>query len=1087
MLQNHPLPTLLAVLFTVLLAPPTPALAEDQTVRVVTIDRAGAPVAEALVSCDATGSGTAPRSDARGEARLEGPCARVRCEKNGFLPGEAPVVSGTARCTLRPAVTIVGALALAPCGEGCVASARLRGGETPLAQAPVSPKRRFEDGGAFTLGPLPEGDLVVRVARGGWACEAEIGPTRAGRAQVTVPWREPQEISVRVEDADGKPVSGIPLRVHQRTVQDPRSPIPPQRALGTWRCAPLSPVVAPTDASGKAAVSVDPAHPALIVAGTWDDPRGVDAAVVAAASDERLTLVPALPARVTARVVHQDGRPARCEAHLHTSDPLDLELTAALGGALVAPCGADGSLALGPVRASRVWLDARPAGGLPLMSSQLAAAPGAALDFGTLRVDPGLAFAVAVIDADGVPIEGARVQARGRAGLILDAEATTDAGGVARIAGLPPGSQVMLTVSARGHVTRRESLAEVPAEGAAQVVLERGAVWEGVVVDPAGERVAGATLVAERGGRPADKTTADDAGGFALLGIPPGMVSLRVTAPGFATLVEPPAEVLAGDEVPGIQIVLEPLPRMAGVVVDPDGDPVSGARVRLVAPVQLGDPREGTQLASTFSDGQGRFSLPLAADDGPMAVAEAAGFAPAIDPDPATHPDSVRLVLSKPATLVARIPSARENDAIVSVTDGLGIGHSARATGERSVRLTGLAPGKATARLAGGPGRAVDLAPGATSEVSLTMGATLDVTVVDRSGAGVPRAVVSASPLDDPSLPLAALEYGDESGRARLTGLAAGRFVVIAETELGRAEQRLAIAEDEEIPLTLRAEPIDLLVTVLGGSDGPPLPGAQVQIFEAEAIKSGTRPRAQGVQFFPVDGRGLEMSVSNVPGDFESTGADGTALLRVSQSGAYQLRVAAEGYGSLTRVVEMAPGMQAAVVALEPEGDVGSVTVDVLTDPPNQFGQLYCRDARGGEDRDYVSTTGVCGDLAPGPAVVLFQVRGYGSVRETVIIERGKKARATLIVPRGGTVVVPVATLEAERPALLDAEGFDWSAAYGRLIQPEQNGLWRKETRPDAGPAWVFTGLPPGAYTAVVGGTSRGPVSIDSGETAVVP
>ena len=63
---------------------------------------------------------------------------------------------------------------------------------------------------------------------------------------------------------------------------------------------------------------------------------------------------------------------------------------------------------------------------------------------------------------------------------------------------------------------------------------------------------------------------------------------------------------------------------------------------------------------------------------------------------------------------------------------------------------------------------------------------------------------------------------------------------------------------------------------------------------------------------------------------------------------------------------------------------------------------------------------------------------------------------------------------------LVDASGLAWSPTGG--IGSVQAAI---EDVPQIGRAWVFRDMPPGTYTATVGGRARSPVALGSGGTAV--
>ncbi len=84
----------------------------------------------------------------------------------------------------------------------------------------------------------------------------------------------------------------------------------------------------------------------------------------------------------------------------------------------------------------------------------------------------------------------------------------------------------------------------------------------------------------------------------------------------------------------------------------------------------------------------------------------------------------------------------------------------------------------------------------------------------------------------------------------------------------------------------------------------------------------------------------------------------------------------------------------------------------------------------------------------------------------------------SLALVRGGTLVVPVPSLETE-VAIVDTADVNWVIVFRGLSQ-----VLRREI-PQIGPALVIPDLPPGTYTVRVNGSSRAPIDIRPGEKAI--
>lgn len=108
--------------------------------------------------------------------------------------------------------------------------------------------------------------------------------------------------------------------------------------------------------------------------------------------------------------------------------------------------------------------------------------------------------------------------------------------------------------------------------------------------------------------------TSDAGGSFRLLGAPAGMVRLWGHAKGYLASYSPPLEVRAGQESGGIELVLASLApenRLRGIVLDPSGGPVPGARLEFRHSLSGGS---RVQSGEKKADAAGRFEFLLAAD-----------------------------------------------------------------------------------------------------------------------------------------------------------------------------------------------------------------------------------------------------------------------------------------------------------------------------------------------------------------------------------------------------------------------------------------------------------------------------------------
>ena len=225
-----------------------------------------------------------------------------------------------------------------------------------------------------------------------------------------------------------------------------------------------------------------------------------------------------------------------------------------------------------------------------------------------------------VVDTDGGPVAGAEVKLRWlednerllfRDRLDATEPTATDERGDFSFPAVSAGEYEVLLSHAE-YVRHGSPRAEVPGgEGDIDLgvfTLVAGAKIHGLVTNPEGEPVAGATIRARNYrsmDRDQERTATSDADGvFQLSGLPHELIELRVRADGYTTLVLRGAR--PGTEEP-ILIELKTGALLTGRVVDAAGRPVAGAPVLL-------EPDEQTLMRGVdwrdlfrHTDGDGRF------------------------------------------------------------------------------------------------------------------------------------------------------------------------------------------------------------------------------------------------------------------------------------------------------------------------------------------------------------------------------------------------------------------------------------------------------------------------------------------------
>jgi|GEM_PF-2205815 len=301
------------------------------------------------------------------------------------------------------------------------------------------------------------------------------------------------------------------------------------------------------------------------------------------------------------------------------------------------------------------------------------------------------------------PVVGAALTLTGAGygGEVVRATATTDATGLASLAGVPAGVGYALRVDAAkdGVVTRPD--VEVRAGRATDVgtVLVGAVVGiEGRVVDEKGDGVAGADVRAlvsfenpmemlanvfemftsmGREPTPLSKTTSGADGRFVLADVPPGPVVVRAVAPGRRMAT---AKVKADAEQPPapLTIKLERGADVAGVVVGERGAPVEGATVAILRTEGAGDEMMDWMSRRIFAvtGAGGRFEAIVEPETkGYRAIVEADGYPTTIGPAFAAGAKDVRIVLERGADLEVTLLTEGDDQPVVGATVSLMVGN----------------------------------------------------------------------------------------------------------------------------------------------------------------------------------------------------------------------------------------------------------------------------------------------------------------------------------------------------------------------------------------------------------------------------
>lgn len=271
-----------------------------------------------------------------------------------------------------------------------------------------------------------------------------------------------------------------------------------------------------------------------------------------------------------------------------------------------------------------------------------------------------------VVDVDGVPLEGCRVTflASGSGALSWETGARgeeierpwtlTDTRGEFQFLGLEPSERHGLMVHHPDVALLKVEnvfVAEYGLSVEPPIVLRPGRRLRGRVLDDANLPVVGAQLHLDSRWRHEDpkasldrmSTETDGEGKYVLTGIPDGQRFLTVEMPGYGTQTR--TQSLIFSEVTGVahvvDFVLQPKVKLAGRVVNSDGEPLAG--VDLVA----ADRSPSIVMPNTrcLSDAEGRFEMPAAQATNYQILFRAEGYQPGVANEVAAPAEELELVL----------------------------------------------------------------------------------------------------------------------------------------------------------------------------------------------------------------------------------------------------------------------------------------------------------------------------------------------------------------------------------------------------------------------------------------------------------
>ncbi|MCY3926658.1 MAG: carboxypeptidase regulatory-like domain-containing protein [Acidobacteria bacterium] len=591
---DQPIAGALVVANPAVLTPPRTAAAMTRMARDMSAGNYSRPAEQHLFP---TYHPSAARTDAEGIARFVMPNAdaTVLVSATGFVLGKGATRAGrlALRLEANPGIRLrVRGPTGAPVPGAVVRTATARdrrvNAGTPTARRTIStpaalggfdtPLAITDENGEAIIGPTPgiETALEVEAADGGFA-------------QVSLPAANPAEspdrhhiIDVRLEE---------PLRIPGRIV-DAASGLPIHNAAIWVHLFPGHHAF--SDPTGAFDLSTRPASRAtrLQATATGFLPERVDisAADLSNREEVRIGLTPSAPLR--GLVTDEAGQPV-AGASIRAEPRGDGVRSRFSLSSRPATSGSDGFFRVAEALYGHAYrLTAQAAGYATSALDLPPLEPGMAVDPVHLVLSKGRRVLGSVVDSDGNPVAEAEVSllwpldpSEFRSGFETPAgAAATDGRGVFVLPDTGPGGYEIL-VGHADYAHRPPSQVEVPAGESdfdlGDFTLAAGGAVHGIVRDPDGEPVGGATIQAHERDRfesPVRTATTDADGRFRLVGFSSDLADLGVQASGYPVHIEPDVRVDRDDPV---VIELQPGASIDGRVLDHGGNGVSGVSVRL--------------------------------------------------------------------------------------------------------------------------------------------------------------------------------------------------------------------------------------------------------------------------------------------------------------------------------------------------------------------------------------------------------------------------------------------------------------------------------------------------------------------------
>lgn len=769
--------------------------------------------------------------------------------------------------------------------------------------------------------------------------------------------------------------------------------------------------------------------------------------------------------------------------------------------------------------ARRLSVEAR--GYLPLERELGELRDGEVRDLGDLALDSGAVVTGVVKWNDGAIASGAYVRAE-----LADPEQFKDfefersnldytrvgADGLFRIGGLPPG-RVHLEAHAKDGLkpgedekgepkersglkgaTWRAELRDVEPGSHVELVLHPGLAVVGRVVDHLGQPIAKFSLEAielgERGERQwmPRRVTAridDEQGRFVLEGLTTGRWRVNATSRGYMTGAG--IELNVPDEAREVVLELRRTASLSGVVVDPAGEPVGGARVRIQWRSEPGFfSTDGIDLDGK-ANSKGEFRLSLA-PSGPFTVRashDSFGSSASLElaPAPGEKLEDVKLVLTRGGEIRGRMHESLLAEGRLWRVRLRGA-HSddsdqVRAESDGSFRFVRLTAGDYRLEAScHGEERSRGSFAGAnefTSSVEVLDGGVTDVVVGAPSGTAVAlsgRITISGKPLAN-ALVRASCEgvsyqtKADVDGVYRLALTSAGRYSFAVMSGDGAS-----LTLEHEVPQVAKHEldfalPVGRISGRVLGANDKPVAGALVR---AHPVRS-TRLAASA--------HSMNHSETDEQGRFELRGlASGEYELEVSDDRSWNDIDARFARTTLTGVVVPEDGERSGVEVRVQEPGIVVCVVRSADGSPAGGAQVHAMTKVGSSTpfasarADGLGRATVRG-LAPGEYVLCAQFTGEAACATTSVkVSASSSGEVELLLRPAGELTISTRSsngdLVQRSVSVVDERGFDWARVATSWDYDTTRGAWKVHP------------LPTGRYTVRAAGVTRS-VPLSSG------